>query len=311
VSDGPVPTASTGEAEDGRTTTPFGRRLLTVSGNDELGAYRVLRVADADWYGNPSTQRVPIPGQFTMLAAAERWGGGEDERPYLPRAFSLARWQDGEAHYLLEDVGPGTKRLCELAAGDQLWAFGPLGQGFTVPRGDGRRALLVGGGVGIAPLAILQDELEREAGLDGVPADSRTAKVSAVTVLLGFRDGSRAEGAVLLRGARVATDDGSAGHHGLVTDLLGEELERNAHATVYACGPAPMLEAVRALCATGGVPAQLALEAGMACGFGACFGCVVPKRGGGYLRVCVDGPVVDAADLEHVEEHAGGAGGTR
>jgi dihydroorotate dehydrogenase electron transfer subunit len=266
---------------------PFGRRLLTVSGNDELGAYRVLRVIDADWIGNPHTRGFPTPGQFTMLAAAERWGGGEDERPYLPRAFSLARWQDGEAHYLLEDVGPGTKRLCELAAGDRLWALGPLGHGFTAPR-DGRRALLVGGGVGIAPLAILQDELECE-----------------TTVLLGFRDGPRAEGAALLQGARVATDDGSAGHRGLVTDLLGEELERDAHATVYACGPAPMLEAVRALCATGGVPAQLALEAGMACGFGACFGCVVPKRGGGYLRVCVDGPVIEAAELESIEEHAG------
>jgi len=287
VSDGLLPAASTGEAKDGRQTTHFGRRLLTVSGNDELGAYRVLRVADADWSASPPTRRVPKPGQFTMLAAAERWGGGEDERPYLPRAFSVARWREGEAHYLLEDVGPGTKRLCELRAGDDVWALGPLGRGFTAPR-DGRRALLVGGGVGIAPLAILQDRLECE-----------------MTVLLGFRDGPRAEGAALLQGARVATDDGSAGHHGLVTDLLGEELERDAHATVYACGPAPMLEAVRALCATGAVPAQLALEAGMACGFGACFGCVVPKRGGGYLRVCVDGPVIDAAELESIEEHAG------
>ncbi len=287
MSDGLLPAVATEEAENSRTTAPFGRRLLTVTGNDELGSYRVLRVADADWYGNPPIQRVPNPGQFTMLAAAERWGGGEDERPYLPRAFSLARWQDGEAHYLLEDVGPGTKRLCELAAGDQVWALGPLGQGFTAPR-DGRRALLVGGGVGIAPLAILQDGL-----------------VCEMTVLLGFRDGPRARGAALLHDARVATDDGAAGHHGLVTELLSEELERDAHATVYACGPALMLEAVRALCATRGVPAQLALEAGMACGFGACFGCVVPKRGGGYLRVCVDGPVIDAAELESIEEHAG------
>jgi NAD(P)H-flavin reductase len=72
-----------------------------------------------------------------------------------------------------------------------------------------------------------------------------------------------------------------------------------------------MLEGVRALCAQTATPAQLALEAGMACGYGACFGCVVPRRGGGYLRVCVDGPVIDAAELEHVEHHAGGVGGTR
>ncbi len=153
-----------------------------------------------------------------------------------------------------------------------MWALGPLGQGFTAPR-EGRRALLVGGGVGIAPLAILQDELELRV--------RRLAATVLRTVLLGFRDGPRAQGAALLRGARVATDDGSAGHHGLVTDLLGEELERDAHATVYACGPAPMLEAVRALCATGGVPAQLALEAGMACGFGACLRLRRAKAGRG------------------------------
>jgi dihydroorotate dehydrogenase electron transfer subunit len=259
---------------------PFGRRLLAVTGMDELGSYRVLRVADPD---GPE----PEPGQFAMLAAAERWGGGEDERPYLPRAFSVARCVAGEAHFLLEDVGPGTRRLCELREGDGLWALGPLGRGFTVPS-DGRRAILAGGGVGIAPLAILQDAL-----------------AGVTTVLLGFRDGSRAAGAALLRDARVATDDGSAGHHGLLTDLLEPELERDPHAVVYACGPAPMLEAVRAMCAARGVPAQLALEAGMACGFGACFGCVVPRRGGGFLRVCVEGPVIDAAEIERVDEHAG------
>jgi NAD(P)H-flavin reductase len=263
---------------------PLARRLLTVLGVDELGAYRVLRVADVE---TPE----PRPGQFAMIAATERWGGGEDERPYLARAFSIARRRVGESQFLLEDVGPGTRRLCELREGDGLWALGPLGKGFEPP-GERRRAILVGGGVGIAPLAILQDALEAEAERE-------------VTVLLGFRDGARAQGAALLRGAQVATDDGSVGHHGLLTELLSKELYRDSRAQVYACGPAPMLEAVRAMCATRGVPAQLALEAGMACGFGACYGCAVPKRGGGYLRVCIDGPVIDAAELEHVAEHAG------
>jgi dihydroorotate dehydrogenase electron transfer subunit len=263
---------------------PLQRRLLTVLGVEELGAYRVLRVADVE---TPE----PRPGQFAMIAAAERWGGGEDERPYLARAFSIARRRVGESHFLLEDVGPGTKRLCELREGEGLWALGPLGQGFQAPT-QRRRAILLGGGVGIAPLAILQDALEAEAERE-------------VTVLLGFRDRARAEGAALLRGARVATDDGSVGHHGLITDLLAAELDRDERAAVYACGPAPMLEAVRALCAEREIPAQLALEAGMACGFGACFGCAVPKRGGGYLRVCTDGPVIDAAELEHVDAHAG------
>jgi dihydroorotate dehydrogenase electron transfer subunit len=265
---------------------PLQRRLLTVLGVEELGAYRVLRVADVE---TPE----PRPGQFAMIAAAERWGGGEGERPYLARAFSYARRRVGESQFLLEDVGPGTERLCELREGDGLWALGPLGNGFQPPA-PRRRALLVGGGVGIAPLAILQDAL----AADGA---------SELSVLLGFRDAQRAVGTELLQDARVATDDGSVGHHGLLTDLLLEELERDARAEVYACGPAPMLEAVRAICAEREIPAQLALEAGMACGFGACFGCAVPKRGGGYLRVCVDGPVIDAAALEHVEAHAGAA----
>ncbi len=276
---------------------PFGRRLLTVTGMDELGAYRVLRVADTDTPRAGWEQSDLIPGQFAMLAAAERWGGGDGERPYLPRAFSVARRRDGESHFLLEDVGPGTRRLCELRAGDRLWVLAPLGRGFTPPS-DGRRALLVGGGVGIAPLAILQDTLATGAGAGQEPG-------SEATVLLGFRDSSRAEGAALLDGAHVATDDGSVGHHGLVTDLLSAEIERDPHAVVYACGPAGMLEGVRALCERTHTPAQLALEAGMACGYGACFGCVVPKRGGGYLRVCVDGPVIDAAEIEHVDAHAG------
>jgi dihydroorotate dehydrogenase subfamily 1 len=118
--------------------------------------------------------------------------------------------------------------------------------------------------------------------------------------LLGFRDAHHAAGAALIPGARLATDDGSAGHHGLVTDLLQAEVARDARgAEVYACGPPPMLEAVRALCAEAGVPAQLALEAGMACGYGACFGCVVPTRRG-FVRLCVDGPVLDAAELDRV-----------
>jgi dihydroorotate dehydrogenase electron transfer subunit len=285
------PTISAG-TDPPRPLAPFGRRLLTVTANEPLGAYRVLKVSDPD---GPS----PAAGQFAMLAAAERWGAGEDERPYLPRAFSYARWGAGEAQFLLEDVGPGTHRLCEMREGDGLWVLGPLGRGFTAPK-DARRALLVGGGVGIAPLAIWQDELN--------PA-TRPARLGAAgertTVLLGFRDRDRAEGAALLDDALVASDDGSVGRHGLVTDLLRTELDHDAHAGVYACGPPAMLEAVRALCAARAIPAQLALEAGMACGFGACFGCVVPKRDGGYLRVCIDGPVVDAAQLDRVGEHAG------
>ena len=262
-----------------RVLAPLGRRLLAVTGRRALGAYVVLSAADA---GGPA----PAAGQFYMLAAAARWGAGADGRPFLPRAFSVARRHaDGTLDFLLEAVGPGTERLADLGPGDGLWVLGPLGRGFQEPR-ESRRAILAGGGVGIAPLAILQDALG-----DGA------------LVLLGFRDGAHVPGAELLRGARLATDDGSAGHQGFVTDLLAAELGRDPHAEVFACGPPPMLEAVRALCARLAVPAQLALESGMACGFGGCFGCVVPTREG-LVRLCLDGPVLDAAALDTCLAHA-------
>jgi len=268
-------TSSNNPTADGRTLAPFSRRPTQLVSRRDYGPYVVLTVADPE---GPK----PDPGQFYMLTAAERWGGGDDERPFLPRAFSVLRaHDDGTLDFLLEDVGPGTRRLAELQAGDTLHLLGPLGRGFARPR-DGRRPILVGGGVGIAPLAIWGDALG-----------------AAALTLLGFRDRAHAEGAALIAGARVATDDGTAGHHGLVTDLLKAELGCDPRAEVYACGPPPMLEAVRALCEREGVPAQLALESGMACGYGACFGCVVPTQHG-YVRLCIDGPVLDAAELDEV-----------
>jgi dihydroorotate dehydrogenase electron transfer subunit len=260
-----------------RTLAPFSRRAVPISARDEYGPYIVLTCADA---AGPR----PAAGQFYMLAAAERWGGGDGERPFLPRAFSVMRALQGtrDLQFLIEDVGPGTNRLGELDLGDELLLVGPLGIGFAAPR-DRRRPLLVGGGVGIAPLAIWQDELAAR-GVDPV-------------TVLGFRDAPHAEGGAVLSAPQVATDDGSVGHHGLVTELLEAELDEHPHAEVYACGPPPMLEAVRAICAERDVPAQLALESGMACGFGACFGCVVPTRDG-LVRLCLEGPVLDAATLE-------------
>jgi dihydroorotate dehydrogenase electron transfer subunit len=249
---------------------PFGRRRAAAVGRREVGAYVVLSVADGS---GPA----PVAGQFYMLSSCERWGGGAGERPFLPRAFSVLGAGDGRLEFLLDDVGPGSHRLTELVVGDELWLVGPLGKPFPAPPGN--NALLVGGGVGIAPLALLHQEL------GGAPA------------LLGFRDGAHALGAELLADVTIATDDGSVGHRGRVTELLEPRLD--SAVAVYACGPPAMLEAVRSLCLSAGVPAQLALESPMACGFGACYGCVVATRDG-YKRVCVDGPVFDAATLEAV-----------
>jgi dihydroorotate dehydrogenase electron transfer subunit len=246
----------------------FGRRACTVVGRETHGPYVVVDVHDPDSAG-------PQPGQFYMLAAVDRWGGGDGERPFLPRAFSVLRAREGRLSFLFDDVGPGTHRLMELDNEDELWLTGPLGEGW---RPTERRPVLIGGGVGIAPLVALADTLDEP------------------EALLGFRDARHAAAAALFDGARVATDDGSAGHHGLVTDLLPDDL---SDVELFACGPPAMLEAIRTL----GVPAQLALESGMACGFGACFGCVTPLAGGGYARVCVDGPVFAAAALAEVPAH--------
>lgn len=260
---------------------PFGRRAAAVTGVERHGPYVALRALDAD---GPH----PAAGQFYMLRTEHGWGGGEDGRPYLSRAFSFARATpraDGgvELVFLLEEVGPGTRRLAACEAGENLLLAGPFGNSFEA--GAARRAVLVAGGVGLAPVAALAAELRESGGAEPV-------------VLIGMRGSEHARAAAALNlEHRLATDDGSAGTHGLVTELLVEELDTESDCTVYACGPPAMLETVRALCAERGVPSRLAMESEMACGFGACHGCVVPTRDG-YKRLCVDGPVLDGEMLE-------------
>jgi NAD(P)H-flavin reductase len=172
----------------------------------------------------------------------------------LPRPFSLCVAPRGELGFLVDPVGPGTEAIAGLVRGDRIAVFGPLGNGWRL---DVPRPLLVGGGIGIAPFPYLSEALERP------PA------------IVGFRTAEHAEAAVLVPNAEVVIDPV------LVTDAM--PLSRD----VLACGPEPMLEAVRAL-----VPdAQLAWEAPMACGYGACYGCVVPVDGE-LVRLCVEGPVL-------------------
>ena len=248
-------------------TAPFGRRIRTLLSRRVVGRYVAL--------GTTDDLAVAAPGQFYMLAAAQRWGGGEGERPFLGRAVSVMRvGEGGLVEFLLEDVGPGTKRLCELTVGEGLLLVGPFGRGFSAPAG--RDTLLVGGGIGIAPLVAVQEAWGGHA-------------------LLGFRDAEHAAGAGFFSEPMIATDDGSTGHHGAVTELLDRELAARP-GPVYACGPPAMLAAVNERARRHGVPSELALEAPMACGFGACYGCVVATVAG-YRRVCVDGPVFDGAVL--------------
>ncbi|HEX5989477.1 MAG TPA: dihydroorotate dehydrogenase [Solirubrobacterales bacterium] len=268
-------------------TAPFGRRLCEVAENKVSGGYRILSLVDR---GGPA----PEPGQFYMLAGERSWGEGGG-RPFLPRAISFAEVapakQGIRLDFLVEGVGPGTDRLCELERGERVWVTGPLGNSFSTPKEvnpEAAGAILVGGGIGIAPLAIWRRHLVER----GVP----------LRVLLGFRNQQHSggldelfcAGGSLCPDVRLATEDGHAGHQGYVTDLLAAMLAGDdaTSAVVYSCGPPAMLEAVSSLCEAHSVPCQLAEESPMACGFGACFGCAVPKPSGGYMRLCVDGPVL-------------------
>ena len=270
-----------------RVVAPFGRRSCRVTRNIPSGGYRVFSVLDAE---GPE----PAAGQFYMLSTDRGWGG-DDGRPYLARAFSVADCDPEPGgirlDFLVHDVGPGTGRLVDLTEGEELWVTGPLGRPFSAPTDlnpDAAGAILVGGGIGVAPLALWR----RRLSVGGIPT----------RVLLGYRDRERSGGQDLFRCSemRIASEDGHQGHRGYVTDLLSVLLDGDdaRTAAVYSCGPPAMLEAVRAMCAERDVPVELAMEAPMACGFGACFGCAVPLADGdGYMRLCVDGPVVRGDEI--------------
>jgi dihydroorotate dehydrogenase electron transfer subunit len=217
------------------------RELLRVLGSEPIGVYSLLRVARGAL--DPGQ-----PGQFFMLEARGR---------LLPRPMSLCLAPPGELAFLIDPIGPGTRALGSLECDDAVHVLGPLGNGFRL---DVERPLLVGGGIGIAPLPWLSEAL-------GAPP-----------AVVGFRSERYAEAASLLPQAQVVIEPT------LVTELIEPDFE------VLACGPEPMLRAVQTL-----VPdAQLAWEAPMACGYGACYGCAV-EVAGEWKRLCVEGPVLRAA----------------
>ena len=223
------------------------RELRRVAGSEPVGPYTLLRV-------ERGTLDPGLPGQFFMLEAPGR---------VLPRPMSLCLEAAGELAFLIDPIGPGTRALCAVEPGSFLHLLGPLGNGFRL---DVARPLLVGGGIGVAPLPYLSARLSSR-GLGGPPA------------LLGFRSAHHAEAAALVPNAEVCLEPT------YVTALLPDE-----PGDVLACGPEPMLAALRALLPD----AQLAWEAPMACGYGACYGCAV-ELDGELKRLCVEGPVLAGA----------------
>ena len=227
-----------------------------------------------------------IPGQFVHLRVT-----GEGT-PFLRRPFSIHRVNPEEQtlELLYAVVGQGTRRMAESLEGQRFNLLGPLGTGFPDPPAGSRRVVLVGGGMGIAPLLFAADVLKKRS--------------FQLVIIMGFPS----EDHIVCRNAfdeleaevMIATEDGSAGFKGLPTDLLRMKLGENGTDTVFACGPSAMMESVKMTCEKTRTPAWISMEERMACGVGACLGCVVTVKDNGvtvYRKACVDGPVFAAAEV--------------
>ncbi len=222
------------------------------------------------------------PGQFVEVRCSE------GHEVLLRRPFGVHRISDGGIEVLYEVIGKGTEGLSARKKGASLDIIGPLGKGFEFSAGK-KSALIVAGGVGVAPLLCLAEEM--------------ASKRIKPYVLIGAKTGShilcekefKKSGSFVL----VSTEDGSKGLKGLVTGCLTSLLSTINYklSTIYACGSYPMLKAVARIAEDRGIPCQVSLEERMACGVGVCLGCPVKVKSGGYKMVCKDGPVFDAKDI--------------
>ena len=236
---------------------------------------------------SPGIAREARPGQFVMI----RVRSGMD--PLLRRPFSVCAVRDDLFLVLYRVIGQGTSIMAEeLRERDRLPVLGPLGRGFELPR-ERKNILLVGGGIGVAPLVFLAE----------------TTKDRDLCFMMGFGSASGIITTEKVLSASVpiaiSTDDGTAGHHGPVTDLLEQYVNQQGAQTgsvgVFACGPKPMLKKVAAMTTSLRVPCQVSLEASMACGLGACQGCAVKaakEEERSYYHVCRDGPVFQAQAID-------------
>ncbi len=314
-----------------RTTKKRGTFVGEVTANEVLcDEHYLLRLAIGEF---PPT----LPGQFVQLQCRgldEQIGLGEVDwpegkpprftqaeltgyEPLLRRPFSLAGrggTEDGdvELDIIYRAIGRGTKWLAGVKAGDRLSVLGPLGNAFAI-LDDKPMAALVGGGVGIPPMLYLAEALaaagKRTVAFSGV----RSANLLPLKLLAGAEVSAAgapthcvAEFEACNASAAVATDDGSIGFKGMVSDAFANWLDAHvqdpAKLAVYCCGPEEMMQAVAELCIRRGVECQLAMERHMACGMGTCQSCIVKVRSGGesgwcYKLCCTDGPIFDAREI--------------
>ncbi|MDD5712880.1 MAG: dihydroorotate dehydrogenase electron transfer subunit [Smithellaceae bacterium] len=231
----------------------------------------------------------PAPGQFVMVRPHNAI------EPLLSRPFSIYDYERGRAgvrlRLLFRKVGRGTSVLSEMKAGDQLDLSGPLGRGFVVPPRT-RRAILVAGGMGMAPLAFLAKTIRKGLAVEfylGVKSEEQLVE--------------KEELGLICPEFWISTDDGSCGYCGIITDLLSQRVSyaELKDTVIFACGPRPMLRDLYRRIKGSFVPCQVSVEEKMACGMGACLGCAIAVRAGtdglSYKRVCKDGPVFDIREI--------------
>lgn len=244
--------------------------------------------------------RCVLPGQFVMVRVSDGF------TPLLRRPFGVHSTSGGKIEILYEMVGKGTQALAEKKSGEALDVLGPLGNGFdyrfpVFP--FSRLPVLVAGGMGVAPLFFLAQKLSsikhRASSIEALGSRIK------IQVLIGVKT----KNAVLCENefkrlgyeVKVATDDGSRGFKGYVSDLLKSILRNTQYAVrnaeIYACGPRPMLKEIKKICLQKNIPGQASLEEHMACGIGACMGCAAKTVDDGFKRVCKEGPVFDIAEV--------------
>ncbi len=230
------------------------------------------------------TAELAVPGQFAHIKVPEN-GALPLRRPISIFSVEAMPGSADESllHLAIQPKGEGTQRLTGVKANDTVNILFPLGKGFDA--GEAENIWLVGGGVGAAPLRFAAEYF----------------KGRAKRAFFGYRTFEHVYGVHECDAAgcrvTVCTDDGSAGTHGLVTDALLGALKQEKPSLLMACGPTPMLKAVKQIAREQGIPAQLSMEQRMGCGFGACLTCSCAASGGGYHRVCADGPVFDAGEV--------------
>jgi dihydroorotate dehydrogenase electron transfer subunit len=224
----------------------------------------------------PDIARRAVPGTFVHFGLL----GGSAHILRRPISLAGADAAQGTITIVYRIAGEGTALMAVMKPGETLSCLGPLGKGFTI---TDKPVILIGGGVGVAPLLFLTEQLHKD----------------KVTAIIGGKTAAELFWTDMFAGCQIVTttDDGSAGHKGFAPSVLAQVIAETGASLVCACGPTPMLRMTAEIAAQCGVDCEVSLEAYMGCGTGGCLGCVIDGRGGKRYKVCHDGPVFPAEEV--------------